>query len=70
MKIKGSDLIFISQIGRTGTYLTPISEISREYIELLQREKFYLRPLSISQMTYIASGFNSWVVKIKPKDVL
>lgn len=58
----GSELIFISQIRRDGSGIYPIDE---EYLKYLQKDKFYLNCLSITEKTYIACGFNSFVVKLK-----
>lgn len=64
MRLKGSDLIFIAQIDRDGAKTSPVSE---DYLEFLQKEEFEVNSLSISYGTHIASGFNSFVVKIKPE---
>lgn len=61
---KGSDLIFISQINRDGSGTSPVKA---DYEEYLQDEQFKVNCLSMSSQTYIASGFNSFVVKLKPK---
>jgi hypothetical protein len=62
MKKLGSKLIFISQINRDGSGTEKVSD---SYIELMQNEKFNLRCLSLSEKTFIASNFNSFVVRIK-----
>ncbi len=56
----GSKLEFISRIERNG-------DVSKNGIDAsyLQREYFKLTPLSLSHGTYIAHGFNSFVVKKK-----
>jgi len=59
-KYKGKDLEFISCIGRDGQKLEPIYDQS-----LLDDEYFTLIPLSLTEKTYIAHGFNSFVVKKK-----
>lgn len=62
MKKLGYDLKFISKIKRDGSGTEKLTEEE----ELLNNsEKFNLTRLSISEDTYIASGFNSFVVKIK-----
>lgn len=68
MKKKPSELIFISQINRDGSGTTSVKE---SYIKamnenpLIKDEKLKLRCLSITNGTYIAIGFNSFVVKLK-----
>lgn len=68
MKAKASDLIFISQINRDGS---GTSEIPESYLTSMlensgmKDELFTLSRISISEETYIASGFNSFVVKVK-----
>lgn len=63
---KAKDLEFISQINRDGSGTVPISE---KYVKLMQHEKFgdnfIVHCLSLTENTYIAHGFNSFVVKIK-----
>ncbi len=63
MKLKGSDLEFISQINRDGIGTSPVSD---SYVKLMENEKFKVYCLSMSQRTFIAMDFNSFVVKIKP----
>ena len=62
MKYRGNQLIFISQIKRDGS---GVEEISADYLKLLQKEEFKVIILSMSQHTYIAHGFNSFVVRIR-----
>lgn len=66
MKKKASELEFISQINRDGSGTRKVSE---SYIDLMVSrpcpELFELNSLSITNGTYIASGFNSFVVKLK-----
>jgi len=62
--MKGYKLIFISQINRDGSGTT---KVSSDYRKLLQNDEFTIRRLSISQETYIAMGFNSFVVKVKKR---
>jgi len=57
---KGKDLEFISLIGRNGQTLEKTYDQS-----FLDDEYFTLHPLSLSEKTYIAHGFNSFVVKKK-----
>lgn len=61
-RIKGSKLIFISQINRDGS---GTSEVVGSYESILQKEHFSINVLSLSEGTFIASGFNSFVVKLK-----
>lgn len=60
---KGSELIFISWIKRDGSgtdYITKENDMSH-----LDDTTFNINCLSISNSTYIASEFNSYVVKFK-----
>lgn len=59
MKVKGEQLEFISQINRDGSGITPIVSCNHD------NEEFNIIPLSISEKTYIAHGFNSYIVKLK-----
>jgi hypothetical protein len=61
MKVKGSQLEFISWIMRDGSGTSPITF----EIEAINETIFVLSPLSITNGTYIASEFNSYVVKLK-----
>jgi len=63
MKKFGKELIFISQIKRNGRGVD--IDISKEYIEMMRNDLFHLTALSLSEKTFIASGFNSFVVKLK-----
>jgi hypothetical protein len=60
MKKKAKDLEFISWINRDGNGTKLNNEFSKD-------QKFRINILSISQKTYIASGFNSFVVRLKNK---
>ena len=68
MRKYGNELIFISQINRDGSGTTPVSE---KYLKILStddnrfREHFKMHRLSLSEDTYIAHGFNAFVVKLK-----
>jgi hypothetical protein len=68
MKKKAKDLIFISQIKRDGSGTMPVSE---DYIKAMNENKFMkdeefkVRRLSLTYDTFIAMGFNSFVVKLK-----
>lgn len=58
----GSQLDFISIIKRDGFGTDPVTS---DQVERLNSEEFNLSCLSISKSTYIAHGFNSYVVRIK-----
>lgn len=66
MKKKAQELEFICQIKRDGSGLIPVSE---SYIESMETNRlmneFELRPLSITNKTYIAFNFNVFIVKLK-----
>lgn len=66
MILKGSRLEFISWIKRDGSGTEPITD---DYLKILQDEKFDVNCLSLSENTHIASGFNSFVVRIKKADI-
>jgi hypothetical protein len=59
----GKDLIFISQIKRDGSGVN--TDLSEEYIKMMENDLFNLTHLSLSEKTFIASEFNSFVVKLK-----
>jgi len=67
MKIKAKDLIFISRIIGHGLDLEILSEVESEKLQdkCFIDDEYKLNSLSISNKTYIASGFNSYVVKLK-----
>jgi len=58
MTKKSNELIFISQILRDGSGVIMVDDDGGG-------ENYELTRLSITHDTYIASGFNSYVVKIK-----
>lgn len=62
--IKGSELEFISRINRDGKGVVDVSKGDLGYLKNIA---FSMNRLSISNDTYIASEFNSYVVKIKAK---
>jgi len=64
MTKKGSKLEFISWINRDGS---GVSQIPPELLDIMQNETFDLIGLSMTHKTFIASNFNLFVVKIKPK---
>lgn len=73
MKYFGKDLQFISWIKRDGSGTIMIGsewDSSKDYpkvddMSYLDNELFELSHLSLSKGTFIASAFNSFVVKIK-----
>lgn len=68
MKKKAYELEFISQINRDGSGTKKVSE---DYLKamlensLMKDELFKVHRLSLSENTFIAMGFNSFVVKLK-----
>jgi hypothetical protein len=70
MKKKAKDLIFISWIKRDGSGTEPVPDEMLENMlnnQFSKDDKFNINALSMSNKTFIASGFNSFVVKLKPK---
>jgi len=63
-KAKGSVLIFISSIKRDGSGVSDVSNTSMSH---LNNTVFKLNTLSLTNKTYIASEFNSYVVRIAQK---
>lgn len=61
-KRKGYELEFISQIERDGSGTKHVKE---SYLEFLNAETFRINALSFTHKTFIASGFNSFVVTLK-----
>ena len=64
MKKFGKDLHFISWIKRDGS---GTEKVKQSTIYSMDDELFRLNWLSITSKTFIASGFNSYVVKLKSK---
>lgn len=68
IKKKAHELIFISQINRDGK---GVSKVSESYLKsmlenrLMKDSDFDVRVLSLSEKTFIASNFNSFVVRLK-----
>lgn len=58
MERRADEIIFISRIKRDGSGVEPVRNADKV-------GRFALTCLSISHKTYIASGFNSFVVKLK-----
>jgi len=62
MKKLGKELKFISWIKRDGS---GTKMVKKKLIELMQEDIFDVNCLSLTEKTFIASGFNSFVVKLK-----
>jgi len=64
---KAHELIFISQILRDGTGVEMFNEkdVSNYENRFIRDEEFKLHSLSMTEKTYIAIGFNSYVVRLK-----
>ena len=62
MKVKGSELVFVSWIKRDGN---GTSDVSKEEMKHLNNTVFHLNSLSITNKTYIACEFNSYVVRLR-----
>ena len=68
MKKKANELIFISQINRDGSGTTPVCPDILDTMlnnKLCKNDLFKVHRLSMSENTYIAIGFNLFVVKLK-----
>lgn len=71
--MKGKELEFISFIKRDGSGTIPVGtewDTEKEYpktddVSYMDEEEFKVHTLSLSEKTFIAHGFNSWVVKLK-----
>ena len=63
-KIRGRDLIFVSWIKRDGTGTEPVKEDMSYWNDKI----FTLNCLSLTERTYIASEFNSYVVRLKSQE--
>lgn len=62
--MKGHELIFLKRIDKYGdSSIKPKHEDNRHYSD----DNFQITCLSISEGTYIAHGFSTWVVKLKNK---
>ena len=64
--MKGLKLEFISQINCDGSGTTSVPET---YIQTIEQDDFDLYCLSMSEKTFIAHGFNSYVVKLKDQKI-
>tara|TARA_R110002153_G_scaffold266685_1_gene430211 strand:- start:1113 stop:1331 length:219 start_codon:yes stop_codon:yes gene_type:complete len=65
MKKKGKDLIFLNCIKGDGK---SVCMVKKRLIELMKEDVFNVNCLSITNKTFIASGFNSFVVKLKQNE--
>jgi len=63
-KAQGKDLIFISRILRDGSGVEPAGEMDMSN-RFIANEVYKLTRLSLTHDTFIASAFNSYVVKLK-----
>lgn len=76
MKKFGRELEFISFIKRDGSGVVPCGtewNADKDYpkvddMSYLDNYTFKVRVLSITHKTYIASSFNTWVVKLKEEN--
>jgi len=69
MKATPKDLIFISRIKRDGSGVAKVFKKNIKHLTenpFASKQEYVLNRLSITENTYIASGFNSYVVKLKP----
>lgn len=62
MKKLGKELEFISWIKRDGS---GVNMIKKSYLKIMQEETFDVYPLSLSEKTFVAINFNSFVVFLK-----
>ena len=62
MEKLGKELEFISWIKRDGS---GTKMVKKKLIELMQEDTFKVNCLSLTEKTFIASGFNSFVVRLK-----
>lgn len=67
MTKKAHELIFISRIKRDGSGVIIITPEQQEILEHQKYvdEEFNINILSLTEKTYIACAFNSYVVKLK-----
>ena len=62
MEKLGKELEFISWIKRDGS---GTKMVKKKLIEIMQEDTFKVNCLSMTEKTFIASGFNSFVVRMK-----
>tara|TARA_R110000851_G_scaffold314677_1_gene476840 strand:- start:926 stop:1132 length:207 start_codon:yes stop_codon:yes gene_type:complete len=68
MRKKASELKFISWIKRDGSGTEQVPKSMLKMMlenDITKNNEFEINSLSLSNNTYIASGFNSFVVKLK-----
>jgi hypothetical protein len=77
MKKYGKELEFISWIKRDGSDVIPVgTEWNKDCghpktddMNYLDDTEFEIRAISMTYKTFIASGFNTWVVKLKENEI-
>jgi len=68
MRKKPHELIFISRIKRDGSGTKKVFKKDIKHLtenKFAANEDYEINTLSMSEKTFIASGFNSYVVKLK-----
>ena len=68
MKLKPKDMIFISRIKRDGSGVEIVTDSHVKHLrenKIAKDQKYKVRRLSRTENTYIAMGFNSYVVQLK-----
>ena len=73
MRKLGKELEFISFVKRDGSGNIPVDTEWTRYsdhprtdnVSYMDGHEFEINTLSLSQKTFIASGFNTWVVRLK-----
>lgn len=69
--MKSTELIFISRIKRDGSGTKKVFKKDIKHLtenKFAKEEDYSISRLSISHGTYIASGFNSYIVKLKKEN--
>ena len=72
----GKELEFISFIKRDGSGTIPVGtewDEKQDYpktddVSYMDEDRFVLNTLSLTYKTFIACGFNSWVVRLKDQE--
>jgi hypothetical protein len=73
MKKLGKELEFISFVRRDGSGVVPVGtpwngesdHPKTDDMNYLNEEEFEINTISMTYKTFIASGFNTWVVRLK-----
>ena len=68
-KKKPHELIFISRIKRDGSGTAKVFKKDVKHLtenKFAKEDEYTITCLSLTEKTFIASGFNSYVVKLKP----